>query len=241
VHVAFHGTLTLPTAPLAHTTVLKGLAEQPLAMIIDVSELTSRSNVAVPVFLAMRRQARRQPAVPLVVVASRTSVGSSLRSALGRYLPTCNTLDEALDVVNRMPAAGYWRHLRLAPDPSGPQRARNLVAEACAEWGVARLMHAARTVVSELVSNAVEHAGTDVELTIALRGNFLCLAVRDGSPALPRLREPVPHDPHAPLDIRGYGVRMLANVAHSWGAEVTSDGKVVWALLSARRDAVPAL
>jgi hypothetical protein len=34
---------------------------------------------------------------------------------------------------------------------------------------------------------------------------------------------------------------MLANVAHSWGAEVTSDGKVVWALLSARRDAVPAL
>jgi anti-sigma regulatory factor (Ser/Thr protein kinase) len=90
----------------------------------------------------------------------------------------------------------------------------------------------ARTVVSELVSNAVEHAGTEIELNVTLRGRFLCLAVRDGSPAVPRLREPAPQGAAAPLDIRGYGLRLIGRVAHSWGAEIIPDGKVVWATLA---------
>ena len=79
----------------------------------------------------------------------------------------------------------------------------------------------------------MEHAGTDIELTVALRGHFLCVAVRDGSPVVPRLSEPVPHGPNAPLDVRGYGLRMITNVAYSWGAEITAEGKVVWATLVA--------
>lgn len=234
VHVAFHGTLTLPTAPLAHNTVLKCLVEQPVAVVINISELASRGNVAVPTFLAVRRQARRSPAVPLVVVAAKSSTGGSLRSALSRYLPTCSTLREAHELVARLPTASQWRHLRLDPSPLAPSLARDMVSGSCAEWRVAPLMHPARTITSELVSNAVEHAGTDINLTVTLRGVFLCLAVRDGSPVLPRQRDLAPHDPRAPLDVRGYGLRMLANVAHSWGAEITAEGKVVWARLRAR-------
>jgi anti-sigma regulatory factor (Ser/Thr protein kinase) len=233
LHVALHGTLTLPTAPLAHMTVLKCLAEQPLAVVIDIGELCSRINIAVPMFLAMRRQARRQPAVPLFVMASRSSMGSALRSALTRYLPTCLTVDEAREMAARLPSAGFWRHTRLSPNPFAPHIARNLVAEACAEWRVSALMHPARTVVSELVSNAVEHARTDIDLTVTLRGRYLCAAVCDGSPVMPDLVEPVPSDPRAPLDLRGYGLRMVANLAHSWGAEATTNGKVVWATLCA--------
>jgi anti-sigma regulatory factor (Ser/Thr protein kinase) len=106
-----------------------------------------------------------------------------------------------------------------------------MVAEACAEWRATSLMHPARTVISELVSNAVEHAGTDIAVTVTLRGRFLCLAVGDGSPVMPQMVDPAPHDPRAPLDLRGYGLRMVANVAHSWGAEATTNGKVVWATL----------
>lgn len=233
VHVAFHGTLTLPTAPLAHSTVLKCLVELPVAVVIDIAELASRGNVAVPTFLAMRRQARRSPAVPLLVMAARASIGGALRSTLSRYLPTFCTLGEVQEIAARLPTAGQWRHLRLEPSPLAPSLARDMVTAACAEWGIAPLMHPVRTITSELVSNAVEHAGTDIDLTVALRGMFICLAVRDGSAALPRQRELVPHDPRAPLDVRGYGLRMLADIAHSWGAEITTDGKVVWARLRA--------
>jgi hypothetical protein len=231
VVVAFSGALTAATAPLAHTTVLKCLSEQPVALIVDVGQLSSRSNVAVTAFLAMRRQARRQPAVLLLIVAARGSTGSSVRSALARYLPTFATVEEAREMAARQPSASQWRHVRLKPHPMAPNEARNLVAEACAQWRIVALMHPARSVVSELVSNAVEHARTEMDLTVTLRGRFLCIAVRDGSPVLPEIRELLPHDPGAPLDIRGYGLRMIANAAHSWGAEVTADGKVVWANL----------
>jgi anti-sigma regulatory factor (Ser/Thr protein kinase) len=233
VHVALHGTLTASTAPLAHSTLVKCLVEQPVAVVIDVADVLSRSSIAIPLFLALRREARRVPAVPLVVVAGRASTGSSLRSALSRYLPTCVTLEEARDMAARLPGASRWHHVPLAPTPYAPSDARNAVAECCARWDLHPLIHPARTVVSELVSNAVEHAGTDIELTIALRGQFLCVAVRDGSPVVPRLLEPVPHEPNAPLDVRGYGLRMITNVAHSWGAEITAEGKVVWATLLA--------
>jgi anti-sigma regulatory factor (Ser/Thr protein kinase) len=231
VHVAFHGTLTASTAPLAQSTLVKCLVEQPVAVVIDVADVLSRSTIAVPLFLALRREARRAPAVPLVVVAGRASTGSALRSALSRYLPTCVTIEEARDMAARLPSASRWHHVHLAATPYAPSEARNAVAECCSRWKLYGLIHPARTVVSELVSNAVEHAGTDIELTVTLRGRFLCVAVRDGSPVVPRLLEPVPHEPNAPLDVRGYGLRMITNAAHSWGAEITAEGKVVWATL----------
>jgi anti-sigma regulatory factor (Ser/Thr protein kinase) len=233
VHVAFHGTLTASTAPLAQSTLVKCLVEQPVAVVIDVADVLSRSTIAVPLFLALRREARRAPAVPLVVVAGRASTGSSLRSALSRYLPTCVTIEEAREMAARLPSASRWHHVHLAPTPYAPSEARNAVAECCARWDLHPLIHVSRTVVSELVSNAVEHAGTEIELTVTMRGQFLCVAVRDGSPVVPRLLEPVPHEPNAPLDVRGYGLRMITNVAHSWGAEITAEGKVVWATLLA--------
>lgn len=227
-----HGTLTASTAPLARTTLIKCLVEQPVAVVIDVADVLSRSSVAVPLFLSIRREARRL-AVPLVVLAGRTSTGSSLRSALNRYLPTCVTIEEAREMASRLPSASHWHHVRLESSPLAPSEARNAVTECCSRWGLFSIIHPARTVVSELVSNAVEHAGTDIELTVTLRGQFLCVAVRDGSPVVPRLLEPLPYEPSAPLDVRGYGLRMITNLVHSWGAEITSEGKVVWATLLA--------
>jgi len=232
VHVAFNGTLTAQTAPLAYAALRKCLVEQPVAVLIDVGDLHCRSNVVVPLFLVMRREARRQPPVPLLVVAARTSSGSALRSALARYLPTCVSMEEARDMVARLPNAGRWRHFRFAPIPLAPSTAREAVTRCCTDWRLYALIHPVRTVVSELVSNAVEHAATDVEVTVAVRGHFLCLAVRDGSPVTPQLRDPAPHDRGAPLDIRGYGLRVVTNLAHTWGSEITPEGKVVWATLA---------
>jgi anti-sigma regulatory factor (Ser/Thr protein kinase) len=142
------------------------------------------------------------------------------------------TLEEAGEMAARPPSAGRSHHVRLDPDPLAPSAAREAVARCCAEWRVEDLIHPARAVASELVANAVEHARTVIDLDVTLRGDQLRVAVRDGSRVVPRLRDPAPHDPAAPLDIRGYGLRLILSLAHAWGTEVTPDGKVVWATLA---------
>jgi anti-sigma regulatory factor (Ser/Thr protein kinase) len=133
----------------------------------------------------------------------------------------------------RVAAEKQWQ-LRLPADPDSPAIARNLVADACLAWQLAGLLHPGRAVVSELVANAVEHAGTDIDLTVSLRGPGLHLAVRDGSPAPPRLLDLAAPVPGRPLDERGQGLRVVEADSIAWGSVPAVDGKVVWATIQAR-------
>jgi hypothetical protein len=119
----------------------------------------------------------------------------------------------------------------LAPEPEAASLAGALVADACLAWRLPGLLHPARRVLSELVRNAVEHAGTEIRVTLTRRGDGLCLAVGDGDRRLPRLRRPAPPKRGRPLDERGCGLRVVQAAATGWGAAPTTDGKVVWALL----------
>ena len=69
----------------------------------------------------------------------------------------------------------------LLPIAHTPRHARNIVTEACLRWDLAHLITPATLIVSELVSNVVEHARTMMTLTVALRGAHLYLAVYEGS------------------------------------------------------------
>jgi hypothetical protein len=117
----------------------------------------------------------------------------------------------------------------LAPEPEAASLAGTLVADACLAWRLVELLYPARRVMSELVLNAVEHAGTGLTVTVTHRASGLRLAVADGDPRLPRLRAPGPVHGGAPFDVRGHGLRAVQSVAAAWGAEPTATGKVVWA------------
>jgi anti-sigma regulatory factor (Ser/Thr protein kinase) len=88
-------------------------------------------------------------------------------------------------------------------------------------------------VLRELVANAVEHAGSDVLVTVARRDQGLYLAVRDGSLVLPRRLRPAPGLSGGPVRERGQGLLAVEAVASAWGARPTGDntGKVVWAIV----------
>jgi anti-sigma regulatory factor (Ser/Thr protein kinase) len=77
--------------------------------------------------------------------------------------------------------------------------------------------------VSELVTNAVLHAGTACVLTVVVTGPHVRLAVRDSGAALPAPREPEING--------GRGLRILAQIARDWGVEPHPLGKTVWAEL----------
>ncbi len=78
--------------------------------------------------------------------------------------------------------------------------------------------------VSEVVTNAVRHAATPFELTITIEGPQVTVAVVDHDRAHPpEVRDPKPDD------TSGRGLRIVDELASSWGSEpVEQDAKRVW-------------
>ncbi len=120
------------------------------------------------------------------------------------------------------------RRLFLSPQTSAPGRARDFVARACAAWHSEQYSEVGQLVVSELVSNAVVHSGTAIEVEVQFAGDLLRLSVHDDGDGVPWV---VPPDQRT---IGGVGLDLVSRLARSWG--VTEDpqgGKDVWCELTA--------
>jgi hypothetical protein len=104
------------------------------------------------------------------------------------------------------------------------------VLQSCSSWSVpAEAATAAATVTSELVTNAVVHAGGDLQVGLELAGTVLVVTVRDRSPVRPRR-----HRPETGRE-NGRGLAIVAELSRSWGSlPVAGDGKVVWARIAAQ-------
>ena len=82
-------------------------------------------------------------------------------------------------------------------------------------------------VLSELVTNAMVHAGAGCTIEVRHSDDLLRLEVRDRSPQAPVLRLV------GPSDVGGRGLQVVDAVAEAWGWEPTADGKRVWAIVHA--------
>jgi hypothetical protein len=207
--------------------LLKCLAEQPEALLLDVAGMTLSDPLALAVFVAVRRQAARWPGTPMLLCAPEPDTGIQLRSAAYRSLPVFPSLAAA------RAHADLERHTlpvisdELLPVSGAARQARDVATDACLRWHLPELLPSASLVVSELVSNVVDHAHTMMTLRLTLRPRYLQIAVRDGA-----AEEPVPPAPqgHATA-ARGRGLLLVEATASSWGWLPTEDGKVVWASL----------
>jgi serine/threonine-protein kinase RsbW len=103
--------------------------------------------------------------------------------------------------------------------------ARQGVRDALGRRGLSHLEDTAVLLVSELVSNAVQHArhgGSQLELRITDTGTWLRIEVSDADP-----RPPQPHIP-AGLDESGFGFVLVEALATKWGVDQAAAGKTVW-------------
>ncbi|GAA3857069.1 hypothetical protein GCM10022243_23030 [Saccharothrix violaceirubra] len=114
------------------------------------------------------------------------------------------------------------------PATSGSSaQARRVVVQAIEAWDLpGDLAEDAELVVTELVSNGVDHASGPLELTVTRTRTGIRVEVADGSSDLP-VRRPVEVD-----SVRGRGLIIVESLSTSWGATPTARGKVVWAELS---------
>jgi len=88
--------------------------------------------------------------------------------------------------------------------------------------------------VSELVTNAVLHAGTGVRLRASTADGRVLVAVSDDDPR----HQPLLTD-RGLLATSGRGIRLVDLLAASWGVEVFENSKVVWFEAGHRPTSVP--
>ncbi|MGW2212282.1 SpoIIE family protein phosphatase [Streptomyces sp. NPDC001781] len=127
----------------------------------------------------------------------------------------------------------------LPGSPAAPGSARALVRAAFTDWaalgltepgGATRLEEDATAVVSELVTNAVVHAGTEIQVDWRLEeSGALVVEVHDHHPARAP-RDPADDSPYE-VSEHGRGLRLVATLAESWGVTYRSGRKTVWARL----------
>ncbi|MGM1065220.1 ATP-binding protein [Saccharothrix sp. Mg75] len=116
----------------------------------------------------------------------------------------------------------------LPASAASSAHARQVVADVATAWELpVDVAEDAALVVTELVSNAVDHAVGPVDLTLSRTADGLRVEVGDRSPDQPTPR-PVRVD-----SSRGRGLIIVAALSVAWGTEPTATGKVVWAELSA--------
>ncbi|AOR34410.1 protein phosphatase [Streptomyces fodineus] len=96
----------------------------------------------------------------------------------------------------------------------------------------ARLVDDALAVVSELVTNAVVHAGTDVEVDWRLEESAaFVVEVSDRHPSR-ALRDALGGEGSYDSAEYGRGLRLVTTLAESWGVTYRAGGKTVWARLA---------
>ncbi len=80
--------------------------------------------------------------------------------------------------------------------------------------------------LSELATNAVQHAATEFEVSVGISPDCgrVRVEVSDVAAGYPTPREPIPDAPH------GRGLHIVCSLADAWGFEVRRDrpGKTVW-------------
>lgn len=112
--------------------------------------------------------------------------------------------------------------LYLRPEPTSPGKSRAFVRELLVEWGVGgEVVEDAELLVSELVTNAIIHAGTGATVDVDRYDGNLQFAVSDKSARPVQLRLP------SVEAVTGRGVYFLDQLAPDWEVEPTANGKTV--------------
>lgn len=209
------------------------VAAAPRVLLVDLTWLQDPAGESVSTWHTTARYAlQADPQVMVVLSAAPPAVRQRLSTGDGDpAMVLANTADAALAVVPSPDGGFRQHHLALPSHPTASALARTMVSDTCRAFDVTHLAHPARLIVSELVTNAVLHAGTDLDLWVSVRGAALHLAVQDRSRDYPHLRDARLRHP-AELPESGMGLQVVTATATGWGALPCRHGKVVWATLA---------
>ncbi|WP_073952906.1 ATP-binding protein [Streptomyces kebangsaanensis] len=116
-------------------------------------------------------------------------------------------------------------------EPESAHKARLLVSAALSAWGITELTEAGTLIVSELLTNAINHTRSRMARVIVRRvaNDRVRIGVADTSPDVPEVGRPSEEAEE------GRGLLLVNTLSDRWGYDVKGRGKgtykVVWAEL----------
>ncbi|MBM0275197.1 ATP-binding protein [Micromonospora tarensis] len=225
--IAIAGNLTPEAEPHLASLLLEGSLDAPLTLVVDLNALATSDVAPIATFLARWAPVRSDGPELTLSTNPLTPTGRLLRATLGQHA-ILGTALLGQPAAGREPPSSRRAHLHLPARAQSPAAARQLVARQCRAWGMDAVADRAMVIASELISNAVQHAGTDMDITVAHVAGSLRISVRDRggetpsstAPALPRQ-----------MSEGGRGLPIIAALTTDWGFFSFGDGKTVWAAI----------
>ncbi|MGW7133915.1 PAS domain S-box protein [Streptomyces bobili] len=149
---------------------------------------------------------------------------------LAALLPDADGHDDDVTLLlARLPAAPLATATTyLSALASAVGEGRCFLSKTLSTWDCAHLADDARLLVSEVLTNALQHAQGPLGLHLRRTATELTVEISDRSPHLPQPRLA------APDDESGRGLLLVDALADSWGVRPTDDGKTTWFTLQAR-------
>lgn len=218
VVVTAHGAVDRATSARLLDDLVKLLIDG-IPVLLDVAELSIEWAPAPEVFVAAVTSAGGWPYARLVLFGADVETAERLRSCrVPEAVFLAGTREQAAALVDVRPD---WlsRGIDLPARPESVHCAREFLRDTDDRWGLPDRDDVA-SVVTELVTNAVVHAGTGLRLRLVLDRRGLQVSVRD------RRKGTV---------LPGTGLRDVARLSRSWGVVHYGDGKSVWANLPSGR------
>ncbi|NHC13166.1 SpoIIE family protein phosphatase [Motilibacter deserti] len=165
----------------------------------------------------------------LVLLAATSDSFTVERSPTGEEVRVVRRLGAPL-LPHAAVAAERERGLRVDPTAASVPLCRHYVRERL-RHSPSDLADRAELCVSELVTNAVVHAATAIEVIVEPLDSRVRLEVRDHSPALPRRLV------HSERAATGRGLDLVATLSEAWGVlRVDPRTKAVWCQLGAQAE-----
>ncbi|RAJ71318.1 GAF domain-containing protein [Streptomyces sp. Amel2xB2] len=119
-------------------------------------------------------------------------------------------------------AADQVAEWAVESDPAAVAEVRAGVAANLADWGLEDIAFTTELILSELLTNAIQHATAPVRVRLLRDRARLVCEVADSSSTSPHLRYA------ATTDEGGRGLFLVAQLADRWGTRYTKEGKVIW-------------
>lgn len=220
-------------APRLREAVGKAMADRPTCLVCDLSEVSGLAPVCVAVLVAAQWTAPWPGPVVWLVGAHGQPAEALAATGAPRFLAMADSVPAALTRQDS-DRPRLRDRMVLAPTLTSPSRARRFTEEVLTRWQVAHVAGDAMLVVSELVTNGVQHAGSgDLELRLELGRDLLQIAVRDrGVVSAPSPHAGPPAQPNGAILERGRGLEIVRTVADGSGhSENPAGGSVYWATL----------